>query len=353
MGEILGVGVTHHPGLMSDDTNFAKGLYKTINAPLLVDRRYRDRKNWPQAMLEEMGDDEGMTSARRYRARMWDNFSKLRREIDEFAPDFIVIFADDQYENFKEDIIPPFCIFGMDPVFQMEPHYHWPGPNWWNEPADLTFTIHGHRDGARYLASGLIRRDFPMPYAYKLHAPQLAHGFRNTISFLDWERKGFPHPIVPLHVNCYGSKVISAGGAYGHLYNENRQEGLPDPPGPSPACCMELGAKLAQSARESPYRIVLMASSSWSHCFLSPTNGYVIPDHKADRLLLAALREGDYEVWRRRTIEETEQAGHHEMLNWMVLAGAMAELKRKPVIHDYVETYIFQSDKCFASFPAA
>jgi hypothetical protein len=39
------------------------------------------------------------------------------------------------------------------------------------------------------------------------------------------------------------------------------------------------------------------------------------------------------------------------MLNWMVLVGAMAELKRKPVIHDYVETYIFQSDKCFCSFP--
>jgi hypothetical protein len=34
----------------------------------------------------------------------------------------------------------------------------------------------------------------------------------------------------------------------------------------------------------------------------------------------------------------------------MVLAGAMAELDRKPVIDDWVETYIFQSDKCFASF---
>jgi hypothetical protein len=27
-----------------------------------------------------------------------------------------------------------------------------------------------------------------------------------------------------------------------------------------------------------------------------------------------------------------------------------AELGRKPVIDDWVETYIFQSDKCFASF---
>jgi len=37
-------------------------------------------------------------------------------------------------------------------------------------------------------------------------------------------------------------------------------------------------------------------------------------------------------------------------LNWMVLAGAMAELHAKPSIDDWVETWIFQSDKCFASF---
>ena len=61
--------------------------------------------------------------------------------------------------------------------------------------------------------------------------------------------------------------------------------------------------------------------------------------------------KGDYETWRRRTIEEVEAAGHHELLNWHVLAGAMATLKRKPVILDYFETFIFQSDKCFAAFP--
>jgi hypothetical protein len=41
------------------------------------------------------------------------------------------------------------------------------------------------------------------------------------------------------------------------------------------------------------------------------------------------------------------------MLNWMVLLGAMEELGRHVVIHDYVETYIFQSEKCFASFPSS
>jgi hypothetical protein len=68
-------------------------------------------------------------------------------------------------------------------------------------------------------------------------------------------------------------------------------------------------------------------------------------------MMLEAMRQGDYQVWRDRTIEEVEAAGHHELLNWHVLVGAMDELKRKPVINEYVETFIFQSDKCFAVFP--
>jgi hypothetical protein len=115
---------------------------------------------------------------------------------------------------------------------------------------------------------------------------------------------------------------------------------------------MEVGAQVARTLAASPWRVVLMASSSWSHAFLSPKHGYVWPDQESDRLLLEALRRGDYDFWRNRTTAEIENAGHHEMLNWMVLVGAMEALGRKVVIHDYVETYIFASDKCFASFPA-
>ena len=47
-----------------------------------------------------------------------------------------------------------------------------------------------------------------------------------------------------------------------------------------------------------------------------------------------------------------EQAGQHEMLNWMALMGAMETLDRQPVVHDYVETHVFMSEKCFVSYPA-
>src|SRR4029450_5235411 len=107
------------------------------------------------------------------------------------------------------------------------------------------------------------------------------------------------------------------------------------PPAPSPALCMSVGAALAQVIQASPYRIVLMASSSWSHCFLSPVGGWVIPDHAADREMLAALRRGGWNAWRNCRREKIERPGHHELLNWMVLAGSMAELGRKPVIDDW------------------
>jgi len=354
MGEILGIGTTHYPGLVGTDEGLSSIWQMIVNAPR-IDPKWKDRRNWPAGMIEEIGNDMGLAAARRYRERMWENFRKQRQIIDDFAPDFIVVIADDQYENFKESIIPPFCVFGLDSDFEQQvwAHGFMAGkPNWWGEPADKSFMFHGHREGAKAIATGLLERGVAMPYAYRLlHSPTLAHGFNYTAMYLDLDRTGFAHPIVPLHVNCYGSAVITAKGFAAHLFEEPVDNGLPDPPSPTPALCYEVGAKMAETLAASPYRSVIMASSSWSHCFLSTNTGYVIPDFESDRMMLQALKTGDYETWRRRTTAEVEAAGHHEMLNWHVLAGAMAALERKPVVADYVETFIFQSDKCFASFP--
>ena len=57
--------------------------------------------NWPEPMRIEYGEDEGYASAVRLRERMVAGFRKLRRELDAFNPDFVVIWGDDQYENFR------------------------------------------------------------------------------------------------------------------------------------------------------------------------------------------------------------------------------------------------------------
>ena len=101
-------------------------------------------------MRAEYGADEGYAAAVRLRQRMVAGFRKLRAELDAFNPDFVLIWGDDQYENFREDIIPPFCVLAYDD-FQCRPFDDGSGSarrNVWNEPADTLFRYPGHQDGA-------------------------------------------------------------------------------------------------------------------------------------------------------------------------------------------------------------
>jgi len=350
MGEILGLGCTHYPGLLLPDERLPGGFHHLLTAPN-VPEYAKDRSNWPDQLLAELGNDRGVAAGRRYGARMADGFRAVRASLEAFDPDFVLIFGDDQYENFREDIIPAYCLLGLDKDFSIKP---WAGgkANRWGESANYEMKLHGQRDVAKFLARALIDRGIDMCYAYKtLHQEELAHAFTNTLLYLDWDRKGFPWPVLPFAVNCYGSNLIHAKGGMAALFIPPQTD-APDPPAPQPWRCMEVGKAVAEILAESPYRVAVIASSSWSHCFLSPTNGYLWPDHPADRSMFAALAGTDYNFWRQRTREQMEQAGQHEMLNWMALMGAMETLGQKPEVHDYAETHIFMSDKCFVTYPA-
>ena len=41
-------------------------------------------------------------------------FRRVRAELDAFRPDAVLVWGDDQYENFREDIIPAFCVMAYD-----------------------------------------------------------------------------------------------------------------------------------------------------------------------------------------------------------------------------------------------
>src|SRR5215469_14605302 len=80
MAEILGLGCTHRPVML---------------------RR-------------ELGNDWGASSAGRAREVYRRHFAETRAALDEFKPDVVVMFGDDQYENFKEDVVPPFAVLAYD-----------------------------------------------------------------------------------------------------------------------------------------------------------------------------------------------------------------------------------------------
>ena len=347
MAEILGLGLTHSPSFIRPDEDGESSLKRTLRTNDNVPAEMKNPSNWPEPMRIEYGEDEGYASAVRLRERMVNGFRQLRRELDAFNPDFVVIWGDDQYENFREDIIPPFCVLAYD-EFECKPfgeEGHATRRNVWDEPAGTTFKYRGHKQGARDLVSGMIDRGVDMAYAYQpLHEPGLGHAILNTILYLDYDRQGFDYPVVPMLVNCYGSRVIrNRGGSVEHSPD-------PDPPGPSPKRCMEIGKAAAQAIKESPYRVALIASSSWSHAFLTEKHHWLYPDVESDRARFAEMKDGDYQAWARISTAQIEDAGQQELLNWACLVGAVDELDYKAEIVDWYETYIFNSTKCLAVF---
>ena len=347
MSDILGLGITHYPGLIP---RFAQpgSLRKLLQDPGLP-ARYRSAEGWPEVMRREWADDEGAAFAERHRQAVKAEMMKARAALDEFQPDFVVVWGDDQHENFRDDVIPSFCVLAYDAVDVQPWSRAGAPPNVWGEAPDATFHIRGHRQGAKYLASRLLEQNFDMAYSYRpLHQP-LGHAFTNSVLYLDWERRGFPYPMVPFSVNCYGRRVIATRGYMESLAHPVADADL-DPPSPSPSRCFDLGAACARALAASPWRVALVASSSWSHAFLTRKHWYLYPDTPADRRLFAALTAGDYAAWRATPLARVEDSGQHELLNWFCLAGAMAELGRKPDWNVFIESNIMNSNKVIATF---
>lgn len=352
MAEILGLGVTHYPPLSGVDDNLTAVFRNALADPLLPDE-LRDPANWPQRARDEWSDDEGRAAGRAHREALVAGFRRAREALDEFRPDVVVIWGDDQYENFKEDIVPPYAVLAYDDM-EVHPWQHAHDssnmkgkPNVWGESSDTTRLIRGHRPFAKHLVEGLLDKGFDTAYAYQpLHHESFAHAFLNTVLYLDYDRSGFHYPVVAFPINCYGRKVISFRGDITPLGVERES----DPPSPSPARIMALGAAVARTCLESPYRVAIVGSSSWSHSFLVDSTFRLFPDSASDERMYEALTAGDYDVWRNASLADAEKSGQQELLNWWALLGAMEELGRTPTWSTFAPSNIFVSNKVFATY---
>src|SRR5207302_1850642 len=241
MGEILGIGVTHFPGLMLPDPYMSSFLSRTLKSDR-VPAEMKEPARWPEPLRQELAANENGAAAGEHRRRLVGGFRKAREALDAFKPDFVLIWGDDQYENFREDGVPSFCVFALDSV-DSKP-YARPGrsnANVWGEGPDTVIHTKGHYAAASTLAANLIKADYDVSYAYRMRYENgLPHAFINTILYLDYDRKGFPWPVVPFHVNCYGSSVIAKRGSTAHLTGD-ADPNLVDPPGPNPGRCFDVG----------------------------------------------------------------------------------------------------------------
>lgn len=352
MGQILGLGITHYPNLAAQG-NMSWRMQKALDDPALPER-LRSPANWQATMREQWGSDNGQAHSDKHRQDMIDEFRKIRAELDAFNPDFVLIWGDDQYENFREDCVPAFSVLAYDALeFQPWKGYR-RGRNAWDESEEHTIKVKGHRAGGKYLASALLTAGIDVAYAYKpLHHP-LGHAFANSVLYLDYDRKGFNYPVVPFAVNAYGRWLIAGSGVPLSPSSAAQLPGAQselDPPAPQPWRCFDVGAAVARALQSSPWRVAIIASSSWSHSFLVQKNSRLYPDVAADKRYYEALKQGDWDFWRKTTLDQIEDSGHHELLNWFCLAGAMHELGRKqPDESRFLESWITNSDKVFAVY---
>src|SRR5579871_604732 len=311
----------------------------------------KDPAGWPPLMRSEWGDDDGASAAAAHRAALVQNLRNVRTHLEEFDPDFIIIFGDDQYENFREDLIPPFAVLAYEDM-TVTP---WTAtaasamtanrPNVWDEPATTTRLVRGHPRGALWLAERLLAAGVDVSYAYKpLHHNGLSHAFLNAILYLDYDREGFDWPVVAFHVNCYGSSTVAARGFMTRFGDATSS----DPPSPSPARLLTLGAETVRALLESEWRVALVASSSWSHAFLCDHTWRLRPDTEADRRLYDALTARDWPVWEQLTVADLEYAGQHELLNWFPVIGAARFSGATLGWSTFVQSDCFNSNKVFA-----
>ena len=271
--------------------------------------------------------------------------NKVRKALDDFQPDYILMWGDDQYENFKEDIIPPYAISAHEGF-----NFHANEGNVWGETEADSYEVPGAPKAAKELTRRLLEDGFDMAYSYKPLHHALGHAFTNAVFYLDYERKGFPYPIIPMSINCYGRQVIWQKGGMPRFDVVTTEDDL-DPPAPTPKRLFDLGAATARALKDMPGKVAILASSGWSHAFLTEKNNYLYPDTPSDKKMYTALQNADWDTWRNYTNLEVENAGQQEILNWSCLVGALSELGRKPTDLGFVSTWIFNSSKAFLISP--
>ena len=353
MAEVLGLGITHFPLLAAADPFMTTILKMTLQDPDIPAER-KDPSGWPELAQREWGTDQGLAAAAGHRAELRSGLDRCRAALDEFDPDVVVVWGDDQYENFREEVIPSFCVlaYGDTEVDAFGVLRKVGVPNAWGLADGFTFTMHGDQEFAKKLTSDVLSSGVDIAYSYEqrkgIHFP---HAFANTQIFFDYENAGvkFPYRMVPVAVNCYGQHVIARRGGFARFAEIQAGESL-DPPGPSPARCFDVGRAIGRSVQASGQRVALVASSSWSHAFLNDKDWHLRPDGEADRVLYDAMVAGDYAAWTKLTVREIVEAGQHEMLNWFCLLGAMSELGMGLEWSSFVETEVFNSNKAFAVF---
>lgn len=339
MAEILGLTVSHFPYLRLKHYHMPSVLIGNLARGWVDKPHLKDPKNWPVPMREEWGNDSGAATGKVAQDRQIDQFRKLRTALDDFRPDLMVFFYRDLSETHRSLAKPQWWIHAHEAIpaklFQIFGNRE----NYWEEDPDRVDALHGHREAAFYLARRLQDAGLNPLYAPESGAPLgLGHNALATTVHLDWDRRTFETPFIPIGVDPFG------------FMRTRNNEGLSpwdrDMPRPLlPREALNLGGEIARAFKASPWRVALVAGTAWSH---ANDSGWEFErlhqDIEADARRFEEWKNNTFDTWADSfTFEEMEQHAQWELLVSMILGGAMKEIGSKVTYADMQAHWILNS----------
>ena len=298
---VLGIGTSHSPQLSVRASEWGvlrekdehdprldyQGLIKRAKQGIqteLTPEKFRQRDEACQRAIETLGD-----------------------VLQQAEVDVVVVFGDDQHEQFQDDNMPTFAIYhGKSlPVVTHTGR----NPAAWKTAEERGWAMtapeyEANHALADHLISSLVDAEFDIARCNKLR-PEIGVG--HAFSFL--YRRVLPGgklPMVPVMVNTY--------------YPPNQ---------PTPKRCYAFGqaVRKAIDSWDTDKRVAVMASGGLSH---------VVIDEEIDEMTIDGLRNKKPEVlW--GLPRERLWGGTSEILNWVALAGVAEPMDLKFL--EYVTTY--------------
>ena len=221
----------------------------------------------------------------------------LRKKIEAYHPDVIIVVGDDQHENLIDDNMPPFTLFmGQEVEASVSLRYL-------NQPkSENRAKYRVDAKLAESLINGLMDEGFDPSYSKQTrYEGGLGHAFARVLKFLTPEAN---RSVVPVMVNTYY------------------------PPAPSAQRCVNFGQVMAGILKRSPTseRVVIVASGGLSHTKI---------DEELDRQFIQALKQNDTDYMGAMPSSVLVE-GTSEIRNWIVTAAAA---NREGTLVDYFPLY--------------
>lgn len=249
-------------------------------------------------------ENETLETNRRRFAAIADGLAKLKREIEAFRPDALVLLGDDQDEHFRENI-PQFAIYTGPRFVSID-----------RDAGDGTKTEYAnHKALAEHLCAYSVEAGFDVLESRAFAGDALiSHAHAQILSYL--------HPAVPI-VPVFLNAI--------HV------------PAPAPSRCYHFGETLLEALAAWPgdLRVAVYASGGLSHF----SAGFPYPHYKGPFQVGSISEQFDNGIvdWMRRgegaklaTLSSADllENGEVELRQWIALLGMLSDRKPELLVYE-------------------